>query len=231
MPVYAIGDLHLSFSSDKSMDRWGGNWLDHENKILKYFPGIIRDDDILFLLGDHSWGRKLEECEADLEFIARLPGRKILTRGNHDLFWEVRNTKKLNQRFAGRLEFLQGGYFPYGEYAFIATKGYSDEGFDEPVHAEKMKDRELLRLQQGILAAKKDGYEKLIVLLHYPPTDPGKQSGPFTGMAEQYHVQKVVYAHLHGPEHFNDSLTGNIRGIEYQLVSGDYLDWRPERIL
>ena len=48
------------------------------------------------ITGDHSWGRKLPEAEKDLDFIAKLPGRKILLRGNHDMFWDARKTPSLN---------------------------------------------------------------------------------------------------------------------------------------
>ena len=88
MSLYALGDLHLSFQSDKSMDIFGSVWKRHEKKIEKYVNRIVKPDDTLVLTGDHSWGRKLPECREDLAFIERLPGRKILLRGNHDMFWE-----------------------------------------------------------------------------------------------------------------------------------------------
>ena len=33
MALYAISDLHLSFSTDKPMSIFGDNWIGHENKI------------------------------------------------------------------------------------------------------------------------------------------------------------------------------------------------------
>lgn len=50
----------------------------------------------------------------DLEFIAALPGRKILLRGNHDRFWNKTNkTEKLNELFADKLFFLQDNFYEY----------------------------------------------------------------------------------------------------------------------
>ena len=92
MALYALGDLHLSFQSDKSMDIFGSVWKHHERKIEKYVNRIVKPDDTLVLTGDHSWGRKLPECREDLAFIERLPGRKILLRGNHDMFWDAKKT-------------------------------------------------------------------------------------------------------------------------------------------
>ena len=106
MALYALGDLHLSFQADKSMDRFGRIWKHHEDKIEKYINRMVRPEDTLVLTGDHSWGRKLEECREDLAFIERLPGRKILLRGNHDMFWDAKKTRRLNEEYNGRLFFI-----------------------------------------------------------------------------------------------------------------------------
>ena len=90
MSLYALGDLHLSFQADKSMDKFGRVWKNHERKIEKYVNKIVKPEDTLVLTGDHSWGRKLAECEEDLAFIEQLPGQKILLRGNHDMFWDAK---------------------------------------------------------------------------------------------------------------------------------------------
>ena len=80
MSLYALGDLHLSFQTNKSMDIFGSVWKRHEKKIEKYVNRIVKPDDTLVLTGDHSWGRKLPECREDLAFIERLPGRKMKPR-------------------------------------------------------------------------------------------------------------------------------------------------------
>lgn len=36
-----------------------------------------------------------------------LPGKKILLRGNHDMFWDAKKTEKLNEMFKGKLERLR----------------------------------------------------------------------------------------------------------------------------
>ena len=90
MALYALGDMHLAFSVDKPMDRFGKVWKKHEEKIAKNCGEVIQREDTLVITGDHSWGRKLPEAEKDLDFIAKLPGRKILLRGNHDMFWDAK---------------------------------------------------------------------------------------------------------------------------------------------
>ena len=128
MSLYALGDLHLSFQSDKSMDIFGSVWKRHERKIEKYVNRIVKPDDTLVLTGDHSWGRKLPECREDLAFIERLPGRKILLRGNHDMFWDAKKTERLNEEYKDRLFFLQNNFAVYEDYALVGTKGFTFEG-------------------------------------------------------------------------------------------------------
>ena len=88
-----------------------------------------------------------------------------------------------------------------------------------------------MRLQDGIRKAKTAGFDDIIVFLHYPPTDPGQEDSLFTDCLEKEGIRRVIYAHCHGEEHFHDSLMGNVRGIEYDLVSGDYRNWVPLRVL
>lgn len=114
MSLYAIGDLHLSFESDKSMERFGDEWKDHPKKIKDNWHDIVKETDTVVITGDHSWGKRLEDSMKDLEFIAGLPGRKILLRGNHDRFWnKTSKTDSLNELFVGKLLFLQDNFYEY----------------------------------------------------------------------------------------------------------------------
>lgn len=247
MSLYAIGDLHLHFQSElkavhQQRDRV---WRGHEEKLRKNCGRMLRNDDTLVLVGDHSWGRKLPECEEDLRYIEKLPGRKILLRGNHDMFWDAGKTEKLNAQFAGRLSFLQGNYYPYRDYALVGTKGFCFEGpfylnayrqvvgWDEAAaeRAAKIVERELDRLRTSFEAAKTDGYRKFIMFLHYPPTNILERESGFTRMAEEYGAERVVYAHCHGQSRFYSSIMGELHGVGYCLVAGDFLRWKPLKIL
>lgn len=231
MSLYAMGDLHLSFSNNKPMDIFGRRWKNHVAKIEKNWKKKITSKDTIVLTGDHSWGRNLDEAQEDLKFIINLPGRKILLRGNHDMFWDAKKTQKLNNLFQGKLEFLQNNFYNYQDYALVGTKGYCYEGKDSIEHFFKLRTREIDRLRVSFEAARTAGYDKFIIFLHYPPTTIGEQDSPFTKIALEYNVSKVIYSHCHGEERFDDSFKGYVDGIEYKLVSGDYLNFKPELIL
>ena len=245
MALYALGDLHLSFQVQKPMDAFGRVWRHHERKIEKYVNQIVRPEDTLVLTGDHSWGRKLAECREDLQFIENLPGRKILLRGNHDMFWDAKKTNRLNEEFGEKLFFLQNNFAVYEDYALVGTKGFTFEGpfylnrrgqvvgWDEEKenHAMKLVSREMERLRESFQMAEAAGYRKYIMFLHYPPTNILEKISPFTEIAREYGVTAVVYSHCHGESRFGDSIRGNFQGISYMLVSGDYLNFHPALVL
>ncbi len=247
MSLYAIGDLHLHFqarlkATAQLKDRV---WRDHEARFRKNCAAVVRQSDTLVLVGDHSWGRNLAECERDLEYIMALPGRKVLLRGNHDMFWDAKKTEALNRQFEGRLFFLQNNYLPYRDFALVGTKGYTFEGpfylnrrgqvagwdEEEAAHAERLVEREAERLRASFEAARRDGYSRFVMFLHYPPTSILEKRSAFTDMAEEYGARQVIYAHCHGQARFHDSIEGRYRDVDYRLVSGDYLLWNPALIL
>ena len=246
MGLYAIGDLHLHFQSEiKNKGQLKERiWRNHEEKLLQNCRQIMTDEDTLVHVGDHSWGRKLAECEQDLEFIRSLPGRKILIRGNHDQFWEVNKTSRLNEMYPD-LSFLQDSFETYGNFAIVGTKGYTFEGpfylnrrgkitgwdEQEEENADRLVEREAKRLRTSFEQAKAAGYTRYIMFLHYPPTSILQKRSVFTDIAEEYGADQVIYAHSHGEHRFHDSIEGEFRGVNYQLVSGDYLKWMPARLL
>ena len=247
MSLYAIGDLHLHFQTPlKAKAQLTERvWKNHEEVFRKNCTALLTPEDTLVLVGDHSWGRKLEESEEDLRFIAELPGRKILLRGNHDMFWDVNKTGQLNTHYEGRLHFLQNNYYSYRDYALVGTKGYCFEGpfwldrrgrilgWDEKEeeHAKKLVEREAERLRCSFEAARAAGYRKYIVFLHYPPTSILEEDSVFTAMAEEYGAAQLIYAHCHGESRFHDSIEGEKNGILYNLVSGDFRRWMPLKLL
>ena len=247
MALYAIGDLHLHFQSElKARSQLRERvWKNHEEKLRLACEKLLKPEDTLVLVGDHSWGRKLPECEEDLRYIQALPGRKVLIRGNHDMFWDAGKTGELNRLFEGKLFFLQGNFSSYGDYALVGTKGacfegpfYLDRrgrilGWDEEAEqqAKKLVERETERLRASFEAARAAGFRRYLVFLHYPPTNILEEESPFTRLAEEYGAEQLIYAHIHGESRYGDSILEEKNGIRYSLVSGDYLKWQPLKLL
>lgn len=227
MSIYAIGDLHLSRAPEiqKPMDVFGPEWGDHDARLKENWLRLIGAEDTTILCGDISWGLKLQEALPDLEWIDALPGKKIITKGNHDLWWtslsKIAGTGK-------SLTFLQNTAVLVGKTAICGTRGWicpGTEGFD--AHDEKIYKREVLRLSLSLEQAENLGAEEIIVSLHYPPTNSRMQPSAFTEMLTQRGVSTCVYGHLHGQESFRHGLKGMYGGVDYHLVSLDYVNAKP----
>lgn len=228
MALFVLSDLHLSFAQDKPMDIFGPMWLEHDKKITENWHQNIKEEDTILLGGDLSWSLKMEDAKQELDYIASLPGRKIAIKGNHDLWWSSVN--KLNKLYSNFF-FLQNNFYSYKDYAICGSRGWISEGSEKFTSSdEKIYKREILRLRMSLDAAKKSGFEKIIVMIHYPPVNEKGEKSLFTELFEEYKVETVLYGHLHGRA-LKNAFTGVHNGINYILTSGDFLDFMPLKLM
>ncbi|MGN1318320.1 MAG: metallophosphoesterase [Lachnospirales bacterium] len=229
MGLYALSDLHLSSVNDKPMDIFDIIWKNHSEKIYQNWNSIINENDYVLVPGDLTWGKNLIEAKPDLDFISNLHGFKILFQGNHDYFWN--STQKLNEMY-NNMYFVKNSYFKYENMAICGTRGWvcpNDSMFTE--HDKKIYLREAGRLRNSIEKALNDNYDNIIVCLHFPPTNDKKENSLFIDIIKEYNVKTVIYGHLHGVNSFYSSYQGNVDGVNYSLVSADFLNFKPIKIL
>lgn len=228
MALYALGDLHLSFGTDKPMDVFGGRWEGYVDK-LRDGLSVLTEEDTLVIPGDLSWALCLEEAEADFRFLNSLPGRKLLVKGNHDYWW---NTASKFRSFCSQFEFdhmelLHNNCHWYKETALCGTRGWFYEEEKGGAHDEKVFLRELGRLEASLKAA---GEAEKICFLHYPPRYKGYTCREIIDLMKAYGVRQCIFGHLHGDSH-KLALEGNSEGIDFKLVAADYVQFRPVKIL
>lgn len=226
--IFAIGDLHFDNTGEKPMDIFGNNWLNHEENIMNSWKEIVGEEDLVLLVGDTSWGLKLEDAYEDLLKIEKLPGKKIMIKGNHDYWWDSLN--KLSNLELKTIKFIQNNSFIYNNIAIIGTRGWSsidNDKFDK--QDEKIFKRELNRLKLS-LESVKEKVEKKIVMIHYPPFNIDMSTNEFVDIMNEFDVDICLYGHLHAEGH-KYAFNGKIKGIEFQCVSSDYIDFVPKKIL
>ncbi|MBU3088443.1 metallophosphoesterase [Clostridium gasigenes] len=224
MALYAISDLHLALTTDKPMDIFGDKWLNHDEKIKNNWIKKVTEEDTVLIAGDISWSMSAEDSIGDLDWIDALPGKKIISKGNHDYWWG--SISKLNRMYKNT-KFLQNNFYTYGEYAICGSRGWICPGVDRFTEKDKkIYDREVIRIKLSLDSAKKAGYTKFIVMIHYPPTNDKYEDSAFTEIFKEYNVEKVIYGHLHGPS-LSHVLTGERNGTEYIMTSCDYINFDP----
>lgn len=231
MAVYAISDLHLSLGVDKPMDIFGEDWSDHMKKLKNNWMETVGRDDSVIIAGDISWATYLEQAAEDFMFIESLPGRKIISKGNHDYWWTTRNKLEgfLEKKGLKSISFLHNNSYRLGKLALCGTRGWKCPGDDEfSPEDKKIYERELQRLELSLKHAGDCG-DGLIVAMHYPPFNSLGEPSGFVRLMEKYRVKKCIYGHLHG-EGFKNAFTGEYGGIDFRLVSADYLKFKPVRL-
>ena len=228
MALYAIGDLHLSFGADKPMDVFGGRWEGYVDK-LKEGLACVTDEDTTVLLGDVSWGLDLESAKEDFAFMAQIPGRKIILKGNHDYWWSTaaKFRKFCEENGFRNMHVLNNNCFFYDDVAICGTRGWFFEEEQQGTHNEKIFLRELGRLETSL---KEAGDREKLCFLHYPPRYRGYICPEIIALMEKYGVRRCFYGHLHGDSH-KLAMEGLIDGIEYHLLAADYVNFLPTRVL
>ena len=159
MSLFTISDLHLSLSADKSMTVFRG-WENYTERIKSNWLRLVKENDTVVLPGDFSWGLKLSETLEDFKFLESLPGKKILLKGNHDLWWST--VKKVNEFFKENnitsVELLFNNAFKIENRVLCGTRGW----FYEQSEDDKIRKREVGRLILSLNAAENLGGEKVV---------------------------------------------------------------------
>ena len=127
MSIYVIADLHLSFLENKPMEVFGSNWENHAEKIKKNWIEKVKEEDCVILPGDFSWAMYLKDTILDFDYLNKLPGRKILLKGNHDYWWTT--LKKLEEFTTennfNNIEFLYNNSYLVEDKIIVGTRGWN----------------------------------------------------------------------------------------------------------
>lgn len=236
MAIYVIGDLHLPFGIDKPMDIFGEKWNNYTNKLKENWEITVKENDTVIIAGDFSWATYLKETYKDFQFINELPGKKILLKGNHDYWWTtIKNMKQyLEENEFKNIEFLHNNSYFIENKVIVGTRGWT---LQDSENSKKMIAREVNRLELSIKdAIEKYGENKeIICIMHYPPLAKNKMINEYTYDSEflkimkKYNIKKCYYAHLHAKSQ-EEAVEGIVDGIEFKLISGDYIEFKLEKI-
>jgi len=205
-----------------------GGWENYVEKLTENWHNNIKPDDTVVLVGDLSWGISLEQSESDLNFVNLLPGKKIILKGNHDFWWTTKNKMEVffSQKGFNTLNILHNNHFEYEKIGICGTRGWINETSIEA--DKKVLAREAGRLNTSILSAKNKGLEP-IVFLHYPPIYASNCNYEILEVLFKHGIKQCYYGHIHGKS-CDYSINGERDGINYTLISSDYLHFNPLKI-
>lgn len=233
MSLYVIGDLHLTFSDpSKTMEVFPG-WENYQERIEKNWLETVKPENTVVIAGDLSWGMSLQQAEPDFRFINGLPGRKLILKGNHDYWWVTK--KKMETFFAENgfdtLNIIHNNHYAYENYGICGTRGWVN-GTDgsRDVQDEKVLKREVQRLETSIKSAVGAGLEPL-VFMHYPPIFASNFNYDILEILYRYNIKECYYGHIHGRSAHELCVKNTYDGVNFHLISGDYIHFMPEKVL
>ena len=225
MSLFVIADLHLPLSVEKPMDIFGG-WENYVERLEYNWKRKIKPEDTVVLPGDISWSMSIKDCYNDMKFIDDLPGRKIISKGNHDYWWDT--ASKMNRFFQENgfttLNILHNNCYEYEGVGICGSRGWINEtGKPEDT---KVIAREAGRLEVSVEEAEKKGL-KPVVFLHYPPVFADSVNETIFDVLKRHNIKLCFYGHLHGKRAHANAVIGNYNGVELRLISADYLQFDP----
>lgn len=227
MAVFTIGDPHLSLSAKKPMDIFSG-WGNYVERLEAGWRKTVSSEDTVVVAGDISWGISLEEALEDFRFLHRLPGKKIFLKGNHDYWWSTKN--KMDAFLAANsldsISILSNNAYAADGLVICGTRGWLFEKGE--AHDQKIVAREAGRLRMSLEAGGKLEGER-VAFLHYPPIY-GEQLCPeILDVLREYGVKRCFYGHIHS-QGCRCAFNGNYLGIDFRLVSCDFVEFTPVRV-
>ncbi len=231
MNVYAISDPHLSTVVNKPMTIFGEHWNNYWEIITEDWKSKVKDDDVVIVSGDISWGLNLDEAKPDIDLIAALPGKIVIGKGNHDYWWP--SMTKLKAWLPSNMYPMMNNCLRFENVLICGSRlwtiGPSATAEDKRI----LETHEIPRLTMSLEEMKKERKEGdvVIVMTHFPPFDLQMQDMRFTKIFEENKIDKVVYGHLHGDICKIKETHQIINGIDYYLTACDQVNHHLVKIL
>ena len=236
MKIFAIADLHLSFTSHPDVTNWHNYerrpmsdldplWCEHARRIYENWHSLVKEPDVVLIPGDISWAMRLEEACSDLGFLGLLPGRLICIQGNHDYWWQ--SISRVRAAAPANVSFIQNDHVKLGDINICGTRGWTCPNSASFVTEDKkIYLRELMRLESSLQSAKTG---PRLVMMHYMPTNEKHEYSGFVELLQKYQVETTVYGHIHSGA-CRYKLPEQAWGINFHLTSADYLAFSPRLI-
>ena len=231
MSIYAISDLHLALSIDKPMDVFGGQWGNYMQKLQTNWNNLVTDNDYVLIPGDISWATYIDDAHLDFSFIDKLKGTKIISKGNHDYWWTTMSKlqKYIDENKFSSIKFLNNNSIKLEDIGVCATRGWKCPNEDDFTKEDKkIYDREVNRLKLSLESVLEKDCEKY-VMIHFPPFNTKREMNELIELMNTYGVKNCLYGHLHGSA-LKNPLEGELYGINFKLISADYLNFMPIKI-
>lgn len=223
--IWAISDLHLNLAACEPRPSDAPRWRGHVARIEEAWREAVRPSDLVLIPGDISLAGNHRDVQPDLAWLASLPGKKVLSPGNHDRWWgRVERVRPLLRRsmFA-----VAGDAICVDGVVICGARGAPADDSSQSRYQAELQSLDRALAHASILRASR---EPLYVLWHFPPFDKFGQPGAVVERLTASGVTACVYGHIHQMGQWATAVQGEHGGVLYACVAADAIGFRPLRI-
>ena len=132
------------------------------------------------------------------------------------------------------LEILYNGAIEVENYILAGSRGWFVDKSTQPqgvvnVDYDKVINREKIRLGMSLDEAKKlqgiSGKE-ILAFFHFPPVWSDFVCEELVSLLKEYNISRVYFGHIHGS--YNVSSVFEYDGIQFKMISADFIDFLPQ---
>lgn len=234
MALFVLADTHLSITTHKPMDIFGSRWKDHTNRIKEEWEATVTPDDTVVIPGDISWGMNFEEAREDFHFLDSLPGHKLISKGNHDYWWATKSKQDafFEEEGITTISQLYNNAYKIGDLMVCGSRGWYSDDHNAPKDSDyqKIVNREVGRMELSIKAANEiDPDAEKLMFLHFPPVFGDYVCEEIVDCLVNNGIKRCYYGHIHGK--YSAPSVINHKGIDFYIISADYLNFKPMLIV
>ncbi len=229
MRIFALSDPHFG----RDMSRFGAVWIDHETVIRHQWSRIVSPSDLVLIPGDFSWATTTKTIEKHLDAVNGLPGRVIISPGNHDKWW-----KKTARLRYSEVTFLGDDSMPLSaDWVLAGTMGWDCPQSPWWKEEEREVFDDACRALEDTLRRATEAHpaRRILLMFHYPPRWKSEETPTaFEEILARFPVHLVVYGHIHGEDlamAHNGVVEVGERRIRYENASADRLEMRPMKLM
>lgn len=223
MAIWGLSDLHLAFGVPEPVRRRAAA-VDHSARVEREWRAVVAPEDLVLMPGDLSIARDHREVQADLAWLHALPGRKVLSPGNHDRWWN--RVDAVRRLLRPSCVAVDGDAVDLDALVVCGCLGAPVPAADSPAAA----------IPPPLMSALEAGSKRrrpgqpLVLLWHYPPFGTGRRPGPWVEHFRAFGVDRCVYGHGHRQSRWSEAVQGPVAGVDYRGVAADAIGFRPIRL-
>lgn len=222
MTIWAISDLHLSHANPRRLAPLPPRWNNHVERMRNLWSGCVAPRDLVLIPGDLSLATNHRDVQPDLDWLHALPGRKVLSPGNHDVWWN--KLEPVRRILRSSMYAVDGDAIEIDGVIVCGARACAPS--EDQAAASLSGLGSALTLACGL----RTSTQPIYVLWHYPPFDRHGTPTDAARLMIDARVTACAFGHIHQLGQWSTAAQHIQEGIPFRCVAADALGFRPLKL-